>query len=182
MQQVVSLEHVVKKVYFILVLLLHVTAAQWAKEGEEDRKVEFKVTQCSEQKAPVSITQSSRESRLPYRCVCACLVDWSSPTLCYPMDCSPPGFSVLGISQARVLEWVAISYSRGSFWPRHQTSISCTGRQILYHWATWEAQPYRKHRDFRDFPIFFFFKVYQRQLNMVLNIWRYLCTICLNQY
>ena len=123
-QQVVSLEHAVKKVYFILVLSLHVTAAQWAKEGEEDRKVEFKVTQHSEQKAPVSITQSSRESRLPYRCVCACLVDQSSPALCYPMDCNPPGFSVLGISQARVLEWVAISYSRGSSRPRDGTHIS----------------------------------------------------------
>ena len=102
-------------------------------------------------------------------------------TLCDPSDCSPPGSFVHGISQARVLEWVAISYSRGSFWPRHRTGISCTGRQIRYHWATWEAQPYRKHPDFREFPIFFF-KVYQRQLNMVLNIWRYLCTICLNQY
>ena len=53
-------------------------------------------------------------------------------TLCSPMDCSP-----LGISQARILEWVAISSSRGSFWPRDRTCISyvsCIGGWILYHW------------------------------------------------
>ena len=58
------------------------------------------------------------------------------------MDCSPPGFSVHVILQARVVEWVAISSSRGSSRPRDQTCISCvscTGRQILYHWATREA-------------------------------------------
>ena len=42
-----------------------------------------------------------------------------------PMDCSPPGSSVHGISQARIQEWVAISFSRGSSWPREQTHVSC---------------------------------------------------------
>ena len=46
-------------------------------------------------------------------------------TLCDPMDCSPPGSSVHGISQARILEWVVISSSRGSDGPRAQTCISC---------------------------------------------------------
>ena len=55
------------------------------------------------------------------------------------MDCSLPGSSVHGIFQARILEWVAISFSRGSSWPRDQTCISCTGRRILNHRATWEA-------------------------------------------
>ena len=55
------------------------------------------------------------------------------------MDCSPPGFSVHGISQTRVLEWVAISFSRGPSQPRDQTCISCIGRWILYHWTTREA-------------------------------------------
>ena len=53
-----------------------------------------------------------------------------------PHERSPPGSSVHGISQARVLEWVAISFSRGSSWPRDRTCascISCTGRWILYH-------------------------------------------------
>ena len=55
------------------------------------------------------------------------------------MDCSPPGSSDLGILQARILEWVAISSSRGSSRPRDPTCISCAGRRILYHWATWKA-------------------------------------------
>ena len=55
------------------------------------------------------------------------------------MDCSLSGFSVHGIFQARMPEWVAISSSKGSFLPRHQTSVSCIGRWILYHCATWEA-------------------------------------------
>ena len=64
-------------------------------------------------------------------------------TLCNPMDCSLPGSSVHGIFQARILEWVAISSSRGSSQLRDQTHVSCIGRQTLYHWATWEAiSPY----------------------------------------
>ena len=55
------------------------------------------------------------------------------------MDCSPLDSSVHGISQARILEWVAIFSSRGSSQPRNRTCISCFGRQILYLWATWEA-------------------------------------------
>ena len=55
------------------------------------------------------------------------------------MDCSPPGSSVDRIFQARILEWVAISSSRGSSWPRDRTHVFYTGRQILYHWATWET-------------------------------------------
>ena len=57
------------------------------------------------------------------------------------MDCSPPGSAVYGISPARILEWVAISFSRGSSQPRDQTHISCTDRWILYPWATREAHP-----------------------------------------
>ena len=63
----------------------------------------------------------------------------SCPTLCDPMDCSPPGFSAHGIFPARVLERVAMSSSRGSSWPRDQTCVSCIGRQVLNHWVTWEA-------------------------------------------
>ena len=48
------------------------------------------------------------------------------PTLCNPMDCSLPGFSFHGIFQARVLEWVAISYSRISSQPRDRTQASLT--------------------------------------------------------
>ena len=45
--------------------------------------------------------------------------------LCDPLDCSLPGSSVHGILQARILEWVAISYSRGSSQPRDRTYVSC---------------------------------------------------------
>ena len=55
------------------------------------------------------------------------------------MDCSLQGSSVHEIFQARILEWVAISNSEGSSWPRERTRISCIGRWILYHWATREA-------------------------------------------
>ena len=60
------------------------------------------------------------------------LVAQSCPTLCDPMNYSPLGSSVHGILQARVLEWVAIPFSRGSSQLRDQTQFSCTGRQILY--------------------------------------------------
>ena len=48
----------------------------------------------------------------------------SCPTLCNPVDCSPPGFSLHGILQERILEWVAISFSRGSSQPRDRTQVS----------------------------------------------------------
>ena len=52
------------------------------------------------------------------------LVAQSRPTLCNPMDCSPPGSSVHGILQARILEWIAIPFSRGSSGPRNWTGVS----------------------------------------------------------
>ena len=52
------------------------------------------------------------------------------------MDCNPPGSSLHGILQARILKWVAMPSSRGSSPPRGRTHVSCIGRRILYHWAT----------------------------------------------
>ena len=69
-----------------------------------------------------------------------CLVAQSCLTLCLPMDCSLPGSTIHGILQARILECVAISSSRGSSQPMDQTSVSCIGRWILYHWTICEAQ------------------------------------------
>ena len=63
----------------------------------------------------------------------------SCPILCDPMDCSLPGSPVHGVFQARILEWVVISSSRGSSQPRDQTCICCIGRWIPYHWGTWES-------------------------------------------
>ena len=56
---------------------------------------------------------------------CCCLVTKLCPTLCDPMDCSLPDFSGHRISQARLLEWVAISFSRGYSWPSGWTHVFC---------------------------------------------------------
>ena len=71
-------------------------------------------------------------------------VPQSSPTLCGPMDCSLPGSSVHGILQARILEWVAISFSRGSDLPNPgNESMSLTSPSLADRFfttsATWEA-------------------------------------------
>ena len=63
----------------------------------------------------------------------------SCPTLCNPMDYSLPGSSLHGILQARVLEWVAISFPRGSSWPRDQTWVSGIPGRRFNLWATREA-------------------------------------------
>ena len=75
-------------------------------------------------------------------CVRACVRAQSCLTLHHSVDCSPPGSSVSGILQARILEWVGISFSRGSSLPRGQTHVSCVsfiGKQILYHCTTWKS-------------------------------------------
>ena len=105
------------------------------------------------------------------------------------MGCSPPGSSVHGISQARILEQVAISFSRGSFWLRGWTcvsGISCFGRQILYHWATWEAHNIGLG-EFKN-KTFFFWKKKRRNktkqkmsayfLSAVVLVWSALCGLC----
>ena len=56
-------------------------------------------------------------------------------TLCDPMDCSPQGSSVHGILQARILKWVAISFSRGSSWPRDQTQVSRIAGRRFNLWS-----------------------------------------------
>ena len=60
-----------------------------------------------------------------------CLVAQSCPTLCHPMNCSPPGSSVHGLLQARILEWVAMPSSRGSSQPRDRTQVSCIADGFL---------------------------------------------------
>ena len=59
-----------------------------------------------------------------------CMHAQSCPTLCNPMDCSTPSSSVHGISHVRILEWVAISFSRRSFWPRIEPMPPAIGK----HW------------------------------------------------
>ena len=64
-----------------------------------------------------------------------------------PLDCSPPGSSVHGIVQARILEWVAISFSRVSFWPRDWTQVSRIAGRCFNLWATREAHLSDKRTD-----------------------------------
>ena len=87
-----------------------------------------------------SLFNISEQTDEKKKSVYACSVAQLCRTLCDPMDCNSPGSSVRGISQARILGWVAISYSRGYSRPRDWTCVSCIGRQILYHGATWEAK------------------------------------------
>ena len=63
---------------------------------------------------------------------------WSCLTLCDPMDCSQPGFSVHWILQSGILQWVALPSSRRPSWPRVQTHDSCVsriGRHVFYHYC-----------------------------------------------
>ena len=71
--------------------------------------------------------------------------EWRTGEQSYSMDCSPPGSSVRGISQARILERVAISFFRKSSQSRDQTHVSCTGRWILYCWPTGAGQMQNKN-------------------------------------
>ena len=79
--------------------------------------------------ASLSITNSQKvksESEVAQLCL----------TLCNPVDCSPPGSSVHGILQERILEWVAISFSRGSSQPRDQTQVSRIAGRCFNLWPT----------------------------------------------
>ena len=67
--------------------------------------------------------------------VCVLVVQ-SCLTLYDPLDCSPPGLSIHGIFQARILEWVAIAFSRRSSGPRDQTQVFCTAGKFSTHWAS----------------------------------------------
>ena len=67
------------------------------------------------------------------------VVTQSFPTVCDPMDCSPPGSSVRGILQARIPEWVAIPFFRGSSQLRNQNWVSHTAGRFFTDWAAREA-------------------------------------------
>ena len=109
-------------------------ANKWCKiqngEGDTHRLL---LSDRAQRRAPMAGTVT--HLFLPHQGVVV-LITQSCLTLLDSTDCSPPGSSVHGIFQARTLEWVAISSSRGSSQPRDRTHISyisCTGRQVLYH-------------------------------------------------
>ena len=80
-------------------------------------------------------SESEKEKQISYVCMYMLSLQLC-PTLCDAVDYSPPGSSVHGILQLRILEWTDISYSRGSFQPRDQTRmsyVSWIGKKNLYH-------------------------------------------------
>ena len=86
------------------------------------------------------------------------LITQSYPILCNPMDCSPPGSSVHGILQARILEWVAIPFCKRLSWPRDPGLLLF--RQILYHlshWGPWgifvETSSHRHNQSLTQSPV-----------------------------
>ena len=86
----------------------------------------------------LSLSLSFFSCSTAYIIMCACSVTQSHPTLCDPMDCSLPGSSLPGILQARILEWVAVPFSRRSSPPRDRAQVfcvSCIGSWVLYHWS-----------------------------------------------
>ena len=92
--------------------------------------------------ASLKFTRVSKPVKSNGVCVCVCVCVQLCSTLWDPIDCSPPGSSVHGISQARILEWVATSCFRGSSWPKDRTRVSCVScisRWILSHCVTWKA-------------------------------------------
>ena len=76
------------------------------------------------EKQLLSVSDSLSPPQLSWSVLC--FVGQSCLTLCNPMDWSPSGSSVHGILQARILDWVAIPFSRGSSWSRYWTQLSCT--------------------------------------------------------
>ena len=84
-------------------------------------------------------------------------------TLCDPMDCSPPGTSVHGILQARILEWIAIPFFRGCPQPRDRTQVSCIASEFFTSWDIREALYFDalyKFQLFGGFSIFHFLLLY----------------------
>ena len=123
----------------------------------------------------------------------ACSVTQSCLTLCNPIDCSLPDSSDHGSLQATILEWVAISYSRGSSWPRDQTCVShlsWIGRQILYHCTTREALkrclPYSNlNRIYRiDLQFSLLHVIVPNHVTWFVHVvvlrWLYICCVCKN--
>ena len=110
-----------------------------------------------------------------------CLVTQLCLTLCDPMDCSLPDFSVHGILQA-ILEWVAISFSRGSSRPRDRTQLFCIAGRRLNLWATRDPNSNLLHSN----SLFLFFSSLNSPVSPSLLLikktrdWLALWSACLN--
>ena len=88
-----------------------------------------------------SVLVSTQVDILPWLLLATkALVAQSCPILCDPTDYSPPGSSICRILQARILEWIAIPFSRGSSQPRDQTQVSCIAGGFFIVWVIWDVQ------------------------------------------
>ena len=77
-----------------------------------------------------------------------CFSQWVMSDSCHPMHCSLPGSSVHGILQARILEWVTISFFRGSSWPRNGTQVSCMAGRFFTCLQLWGKPSYEGNPDY----------------------------------
>ena len=100
------------------------------------KKLEWKYKSNNDGLLGQGIKRGSRDKQIVHdsKSLHSCL------TLCKPMDCGLPGSSVHVIIQARILEWVAISFSRGPSWPRNQIQVSCIAGRFSNDWAMRETQ------------------------------------------
>ena len=90
------------------------------------------------EKCPVKYRRGESQSQ-----PCVCLLSHSvMPDSCDPIDCSLPGSSVHGILQVRILGWVAISFFRGSSWPRNWTQVSCIAVRLFTDWTMRDLSPW----------------------------------------
>ena len=104
----------------------------------------------------------------------SCVLVWvaqSCPTLCDCMDCSPPGSSVHGFLRARILEWVAIPFSRGSSWPGDQTQVFFTAGKFFTVWTTRSYMGYSLSLKGRGTYIAAWHGYNQKALRNVQDLW-----------
>ena len=113
------------------------TAASLLPGGEEARET-LHLSRVTQQWRPERVLAAVLPHRLSWMAVLLLFSRWVVSDSLQPMDCSPPGSSVHGTVQARILECIPISFSRASS-ARDQTLVSNVCRRILYHCATWEA-------------------------------------------
>ena len=113
---------------------------KWPEYNKHHTHTHTHIPQMSEAKR-LGILSSRLVSKFTHM-LCCYLVAQFFVTLCDPLDCRPPDSSLHGIFEARVLEWVANSFSRGSFWPRDRIRISYVSRiagRFFTHWALEEV-------------------------------------------
>ena len=120
------------------------TSVDWCDQGGTHwtlRYVSRDQLKCIEKKEWKTLNRRAKKSRTIVYILWKLLV-LSCPTLA-DMDCSLPGSSVYGILQKRILEWVAISFSRGSSWPRNWIQVSCIAGRFFTDWAMRKAHMWK---------------------------------------